>query len=108
MSDQTCPECGGTGKIKPNMLKVLREKHGLKQADVARSLGVGQPAYSAMESNWPKIGWKHSRTLREMFNVSLDQLAGRVPLDQAPNPKSIAASKRRRHAVARKNRKVRS
>lgn len=115
--DEPCPNCKGTGKIRTNILRKLREKKGVDQAVVAKLLGLGQSGYSYLETNWRGMRWnKHSRALADFFGVSVEQLMGReplVPLSKPARPKrkaplaSLLKSRKARLEKARKNRRRR-
>ena len=108
---EPCPHCKGTGKIKFSPVRALRMRAGLSQKEIAEKLGILQPTYSRLESGEGNTGL-HATGLADLYGVSTDVILGRSPL---PDPKSVRAikappaarleaSKRRRAAVAKKNR----
>lgn len=61
----------------PNRLKELREKHGLRQSEVASMMGVVTRQYQRYEvgEQEPKLaGWIF---LADFYDVSMDYLIGR-------------------------------
>ena len=60
-------------------LKDLREDHDLKQADVAKVLGISQQYYQCYESGKNELPLRHAITLANYYNVSLDYIAGLSP-----------------------------
>lgn len=57
-------------------LKEARAKSGLSQAEVAKRLGVTQPAYFYMENGDKTPSLAAAKQLARLFNVSLDWLVG--------------------------------
>lgn len=55
-------------------LKRLREERGLKQNFVAGKLGITQNYYSQIENGHRPPQVEHLLKLRELFNVSLDEI----------------------------------
>lgn len=50
----------------------LREKHNLKQKDIAKVLGISQQTYSNYERGLREIPVHHLKALAEFYNTSLD------------------------------------
>jgi transcriptional regulator with XRE-family HTH domain len=108
-----CRHCKGTGQIKFSAVLALRKRAGLSQGAVARAIGTTQSNYSRIESGETSPLYQ-ARKLADLFKVSTGVILGREPIPQpkparparAPAPARIAASKRRRAGVARKNRKA--
>lgn len=104
-----CSMCGGTGELNRNAVRVLRERAGLEQRDLAGRLGITQSALSRLETGMV-INWRHQSKLCEIFSVTRDQLAGEAPLDpkparpkRAPPAGAIAKSRAHREALKKKN-----
>ncbi|MEX5836439.1 helix-turn-helix transcriptional regulator [Bacillus velezensis] len=59
-----------------NITKVrfLREKHGLKQDDMARTLGITKATYSKKENSYIKFSLEESRVLANFFETTIDEL----------------------------------
>lgn len=62
-----------TKRITSN-LKALREERGLKQKFVAEQLGITQNYYSQIENGHRHPQVEHLLKIRELFNVSLDEI----------------------------------
>ena len=60
-------------KITSN-LKQMREERGLKQNFVAKKLGITQNYYSQIENGHRPPQVEHLLILRNLFNVSLDEI----------------------------------
>jgi len=60
-------------KITSN-LKMLREERGLKQKYIAEQLGITQNYYSQIENGHRPPQVEHLLKLRNIFNVSLDEI----------------------------------
>lgn len=54
----------------------LREKHNLKQKDIAKVLGISQQTYSNYERGLREIPIHHLKALAEFYNTSLDFILG--------------------------------
>lgn len=57
-----------------NNLKVLREERGLKQKFIAEHLGISANYYSQIENGHRPPQVDHLLKLRDLFNVSLDEI----------------------------------
>ncbi|GAB3801418.1 helix-turn-helix transcriptional regulator [Virgibacillus kimchii] len=57
-----------------NNLKRLREERGIKQNFVAKKLGITQNYYSQIENGHRHPQVEHLLILRDLFNVSLDEI----------------------------------
>ena len=55
-------------------LKDLREDHDLKQADIAKILGISQQYYQCYESGKHELPLRHCIKLAEYYNISVDYL----------------------------------
>ena len=69
-------------------LKDLREDHDLKQADVAKVLGISQQYYQCYESGKNELPLRHAITLARLYNISLDYLVELSPIPQPLNNKT--------------------
>lgn len=109
-----CPHCKGTGQVKFVPVRVLRERAGMKRGEVAKAIGTTQSNYSRIDSGETSPLYQAGK-LAQLFGVSSSVICGHEPIPpekparpiKAPPAKRLAASKRRRAAVARKNRKGR-
>lgn len=63
-----------TNKIITTNLKKMREERGLKQNFVAEQLGITQNYYSQIENGHRPPQVNHLLILRNIFNVSLDDI----------------------------------
>ncbi len=68
-------------------LKDLREDHDLKQADVAKVLGISQQYYQCYESGKNELPLRHCIALSKFYGVSLDYIVGLSPVPHAPSAK---------------------
>ena len=59
-------------------LKDLREDRDMKQADVAKLLGIQQTVYSRYERGFQNIPIEHLLKLADFYNVSTDYILGRT------------------------------
>lgn len=59
-----------------NRLKQVRVEHGYKQAEIAAVLGIGQSAYSMMESGQREINGEKLVKLARFYDCSTDELLG--------------------------------
>lgn len=57
-----------------NNLKSLREERGLKQKFIAEKLGITANYYSQIENGHRPPQIEHLLILRDLFNVSLDEI----------------------------------
>jgi len=57
-------------------LKKAREAAGKSQAEIARAIGVSQPAYSYMENGEKNPSLPVAKQLAVILDVSLDYLCG--------------------------------
>ncbi|MFA8439340.1 helix-turn-helix domain-containing protein [Pueribacillus sp. YX66] len=55
-------------------LKILREKRGIKQKFIAEQLGISANYYSQIENGHRQPQLEHLIKLRNIFNVSLDDI----------------------------------
>ena len=58
------------------IIRELREDHGLRQADVAQLLGTTQQVYSRYEKGINEMPVRHIITLCKFYHVSADYLLG--------------------------------
>ena len=65
-----------TQELIVNRMKELRNKHGLKQSDVAEHLGVAQNSYSNYENGIREIPLKYLIHLSRFYQVNLEYLLG--------------------------------
>ena len=56
-------------------LKTAREKKGLTQREVAREIGVSQPAYCNFESGYKVPSLVIAKSISNVLGVSIDYLA---------------------------------
>ena len=68
-----------------NRLRDLREDHDLKQADVAKILGISQQYYQCYEAEKNELPLRHCITLAKFYNVSIDYIVGIVPIPKSLN-----------------------
>ena len=61
-----------------NIIKTLREEHGLLQADVAERIGLTRAAYSNYEQGIREPSIDIIKKLCQVYNVSADELLGLV------------------------------
>lgn len=85
-------------------LRMLREKAGRSQGEVARLIGVSRPAYVSYETGRSKPSRK-IRELANLFNVSTDFLLGLtdspvIPLLKTDTPSEFSRAVEREHAKA--------
>jgi len=59
-------------------IKEMRERSGLSQKDVAAHLGVKVPRYGDWERETTQINLRDAIRLADLFQCSLDELAGRT------------------------------
>ena len=57
-------------------LKLLRERIGLTQKDIAEIIGINRVQYNQYENNYISIPIKHLISLSSYFKVSVDYLLG--------------------------------
>lgn len=57
-------------------LKELREEKNLSQREVAKALGISQPAYYYFESGDRVPSLAMTKAMARVFGVTLDELAG--------------------------------
>lgn len=57
-------------------LKEARTAAGMSQGEVAKAIGVSQPAYCYMENGDKMPSLPVAKQLAKLFNVSLDYLTG--------------------------------
>lgn len=57
-----------------NNLKAFREERGIKQKFVAEQLGISSNYYSQIENGHRPPQVEHLLKLRDLFNVSLDEI----------------------------------
>lgn len=55
-------------------LKSLREERGIKQKFIAKQLGISANYYSQIENGHRPLQIEHLLKLRDIFNVSLDEI----------------------------------
>ena len=63
-------------------LKILREKAGLSQAELAQRLGIAQSTVGGWESGKREPNFAMLLTLSNFFQVSSDFLLGQEPLEE--------------------------
>jgi transcriptional regulator with XRE-family HTH domain len=61
-------------KIITSNLRLLREKRGIKQKFIAEQLGISPNYYSQIENGHRPPQVEHLLKLRNIFNVSLDEI----------------------------------
>lgn len=66
------------------LIRELREDRDLKQADVAKVLGIVQQTYSNYETGLYDLPIRHLITLSEYYHVSSDYLLGNTSYNGAP------------------------
>ena len=66
-----------------NNLKMLRNRNGMLQEDVAKYLGLTRPAYSHYETGKRVPDAEILEKLADLYKVSIDELMGRSPVDDA-------------------------
>lgn len=69
------------GKQTKDILRELREKKGVSQAEVARYLGIERASYTAFESGASRPV-RHMEKLATYFGVSVDYLLGLTDVPQ--------------------------
>lgn len=69
------------GKQTKDILRELREKKGVSQAEVARYLGIERASYTAFESGASRPV-RHMEKLAVYFGVSVDYLLGLTDVPQ--------------------------
>lgn len=57
-------------------IKQIREARGMSQREVAKALGISQPAYYYFESGDRVPSLAMTKALARVFEVTLDELAG--------------------------------
>ena len=63
-------------------LRELRNRHSLKQADMAGILSISTAAYQKIETGINEISCKHILTIQDHFNISTDWLlSGKTSID---------------------------
>lgn len=114
-AETKCTACNGTGKVKVSVLKQLRERKGVTQAEAGAALGITQAGYSRMEKRGPDWNMRYGTwaKLEKYFGATRAQLQGEAPLTapkparptRRPDPASLSRSKKNKAAIAAKNRK---
>ena len=66
-------------------LKKLRKDAGLTQVDVAKKLGISQPAYASWERGVKKPTQENLVKISQILNVSIDFLVGNSDIDLSDN-----------------------
>lgn len=69
-----CSNCKGTGKVDITGLQGLRLQQGLKQEEVADSIGITRSQYANIEGGRSGISTNKVRPLARMLKVSTDEL----------------------------------
>lgn len=64
-----------------NNLKLLRNRKGMLQEDVAKYLGLTRPAYSHYETGRRIPDAEMLEKLADLYQVSIDELMGRSPTE---------------------------
>lgn len=64
-----------------NNLKYFRKKYGKTQKDIADLLGMTQTAYGNYELGKRTISPENLSTLADYYGISVDELMGRIPLE---------------------------
>lgn len=59
-------------------LRDLREDEEKKQSEIAKVLGISQQYYSRYEKGEVEIPFHYVITLAELYNVSIDYIAGKT------------------------------
>lgn len=57
-------------------LRILREKYGYTQSDIAKALNTTQSYYAQYENNRRQITLERAAELARFYGVSLDYIAG--------------------------------
>lgn len=60
-------------------IKFLRKKKGILQKDIAKQLNVAVSTVSAWENGVYEIDFNNLNKLADFFDVTIDELLGRVP-----------------------------
>ncbi len=71
-------------------IRKLREERTLRQEDVARVLGIGQPAYCALESGSTTVTAEALYKLAKFYGLSLDELL--LPGQPVPNMHDVPSN----------------
>ena len=58
------------------IMREIREDHGLTQKQVAEYLGTTQQQYSSYERGQVEFPLRHAFALRKLYHISLDELFG--------------------------------
>ena len=68
--------------IKAELLKMLREKKGLSQEDVAGRLEVSRPTYLLMEKGEKDLTLSQAKIVADIYGITLDSLIKGDPTEQ--------------------------
>jgi transcriptional regulator with XRE-family HTH domain len=63
-------------------IKALREAKGWRQDELAQKIGLSREVISSIENNHRQIKAEELSGLADVFEISSDQLLGRIPLDK--------------------------
>ena len=63
--------------MKKETLRALRNKSGLTQAEVAQRLGISRTFYALIEQGKRRVSLGLAMQMADLFEVTLDALAGR-------------------------------
>lgn len=75
-------------------LKALRKNKGWTQTNLAKNLGVTQQVIASYETGKKKPPVDRLQQLAAAFDVSVDEIVGRKPLDIRPNGKYVHGNSR--------------
>ncbi|KKR29910.1 MAG: repressor protein [Candidatus Zambryskibacteria bacterium RIFCSPLOWO2_01_FULL_39_39] len=68
--------------IKPELLKLLREKKGFSQEEVARQLDLSRPSYSLIEKGEKDLTLSQAKIVSDLYGITLDSLIKGSPTQQ--------------------------
>ncbi len=71
-------------------LKMLRDKKGLTQQDIANVLGVGRATIAGYETKGKQPDYEKLVKLADFFNVSIDYLIGRTDIKNKADEITLA------------------
>jgi transcriptional regulator with XRE-family HTH domain len=70
-------------------IKLARTRRGLKQADLARAIGISKNSMNLIESDRRNPAFRWVQKIAEVLNVSLDYLGGRKEQDTERQPTAV-------------------
>lgn len=74
-------------------IKTLREAKGWRQDELAQKIGLNREVISSIENNHRQIKAEELSLLADAFEISSDQLLGRMPLDEVMLEKPLPLEK---------------